>query len=87
MVDDEIGYIKVSRFAETTHMMNFKETKLKYLVDQGMKKLIIDLQSNPGGYMPDSAVNISDELLSDNHSMIVSQEGKECYEQTLKYKA
>lgn len=73
MVDDEIGYIKISRFAETTYD-EFRE-KLKYLVDQGMKKLIVDLQGNPGGYM-DRAVNISDELLN-NNAMIVSQEGKE----------
>ncbi|MCG8309971.1 MAG: S41 family peptidase [Cytophagales bacterium] len=73
MVDDEIGYIKISRFSETTYD-EFRE-KLKYLVDNGMKKLIIDLQQNPGGYM-DRAVNISDELIA-NNSMIVSQEGKE----------
>ena len=73
MVDDEVGYIKVARFSESTYD-EFKE-KLKLLVDQGMKKLIVDLQGNPGGYM-DRAVNISDELLS-NNAMIVSQEGKE----------
>lgn len=73
MVDEEIGYIKVSRFSETTYD-EFKE-KLKFLVDQGMKKLIVDLQGNPGGYM-DRAVNISDELIA-NNAMIVSQEGKE----------
>ena len=73
MVDDEIGYIKVSRFSETTYD-EFKE-KLTYLVDKGMKKLIVDLQGNPGGYM-DRAVNISDELIA-NNAMIVSQEGKE----------
>lgn len=73
MVDDEIGYIKVSRFSETTYD-EFKD-KLKYLVDQGMKKLIVDLQSNPGGYM-DRAVNMTDEMIA-NSAMIVSQEGKE----------
>jgi len=73
MVDDEIGYIKVSRFSETTYD-EFRD-KLKYLVDQGMTKLIVDLQGNPGGYM-DRAVNISDELIA-NNAIIVSQEGKE----------
>ena len=73
MVDDEIGYIKVSRFSETTYD-EFRE-KLSLLVDQGMKKLILDLQGNPGGYM-DRAVNISDEMIA-NNSIIVSQEGKE----------
>jgi carboxyl-terminal processing protease len=73
MVDDEIGYIKINRFSETTYD-EYRE-KLQFLVDQGMKKLIVDLQSNPGGYM-DRAVNISDEMLPDD-LMIVSQEGKE----------
>jgi carboxyl-terminal processing protease len=73
MVDDEIGYIKIARFSATTYD-EFKE-KLEYLNSKGMKKLIIDLQGNPGGYM-DRAVNIADELISGN-GMIVSQEGKE----------
>jgi carboxyl-terminal processing protease len=73
MVDDEIGYIKVNRFSETTYD-EFRE-KLSDLVSQGMKKLIIDLQSNPGGYM-DRAVNMADEMIAEN-AMIVSQEGKE----------
>ncbi len=73
MVNDEVGYIKISRFSEATYD-EFKE-KLKGLLDQGMQKLIIDLQSNPGGYM-DRAVNIADEVLPDN-TIIVSQDGKE----------
>ena len=73
MVDDEVGYIKVNRFSETTYN-EFRE-KLELLVDQGMKKLIVDLQGNPGGYM-DRAVNMADELIAEN-AMIVSQEGKE----------
>jgi carboxyl-terminal processing protease len=73
MVDDEVGYIKINRFSETTH--DEVREKLSSLVDQGMKKLIIDLQGNPGGYM-DRAVNIADEIIADD-AMIVSQEGKE----------
>ena len=73
MINKEVGYIKINRFSESTYI-EFRN-KLKELVDQGMQKLIIDLQGNPGGYM-DRAVNICDELLGDN-AMIVSQEGKE----------
>jgi carboxyl-terminal processing protease len=72
MVDDEIGYIKIARFSETTDE-EFR-TELKKLKEQGMKKLILDLQSNPGGYM-DRAVNVADELIAGN-KLIVSQEGK-----------
>ena len=72
MVDKEIGYIKIARFSETTYD-EFHEA-LQKLKDQGMKKLIIDLQNNPGGYM-NRAVNIADEVISGN-AMIVSQAGK-----------
>ena len=46
MINNEIGYIKVTRFAATTYD-EFKKavTELK---SQGMKKLVLDLQSNPG---------------------------------------
>ncbi|MGY6559510.1 MAG: S41 family peptidase [Nitritalea sp.] len=72
MVDNEIGYIKVTRFAATTYE-EFKEA-VKSLKEQGMQKLILDLQGNPGGYMG-AAINIADEILSDN-VVIVSQKGK-----------
>lgn len=72
MVNDEIGYIKVTRFAATT-FEEFQKS-ISQLKAQGMKKLIIDLQSNPGGYMG-AAINMADELLTDR-SLIVSQEGK-----------
>jgi carboxyl-terminal processing protease len=72
MVNDEIGYIKVTRFAATTHE-EFKKA-VKELKDQGMTKLILDLQGNPGGYMG-AAINIADEILDEN-ALIVSQQGK-----------
>lgn len=73
MIDDETGYIKVSRFSATTY--DEFHSKLADLKAKGMKKLVLDLQSNPGGYM-DRAVNVADELLGGN-VMIVSQDGKE----------
>ncbi len=73
MVDNEVGYIKVSRFAATTYD-EFKEA-LVDLKKKGMQKLVIDLQGNPGGYM-DRAINIADELLSGN-KLIVYTEGKQ----------
>ncbi|MFY0608189.1 MAG: S41 family peptidase [Cyclobacteriaceae bacterium] len=72
MVNDEIGYIKVSRFSATTYM-EFKEA-LNNLNEKGMKKLILDLTGNPGGYM-DPAIKMVDELLSGNQ-LIVYTEGK-----------
>nr|WP_287936241.1 S41 family peptidase [Algoriphagus sp.] len=72
MVNKEIGYIKVTRFAATTYE-EFKKA-VGDLQTKGMKKLIIDLQGNPGGYMG-AAINMADEFLGDR-DLIVSQEGK-----------
>jgi len=60
MVDAEIGYIKVNRFSQTTH----EEVKnaMAKLRKEGMKKLVLDLQGNPGGYM-DQAISVADEFL------------------------
>nr|WP_262917694.1 S41 family peptidase [Cognataquiflexum rubidum] len=72
MVNEEVGYIKVTRFGATTHE-EFKKSVTE-LKEKGMKKLILDLQNNPGGYMG-AAINIADEILNSN-SLIVSQKGK-----------
>ena len=73
MVDDQTGYIKVNRFSATTYD-EFK-TSLKELQDSGMKRLILDLQGNPGGYM-NMAIEMADEFLPEGKK-IVSQLGKE----------
>jgi carboxyl-terminal processing protease len=71
MVDDKIGYIKLSRFAQTS-TVEFRESlaKLKAL---GMEKLIFDLRGNSGGMMQ-AAIEISDEMLKDG-KLIVFTEG------------
>ncbi|MFH2141282.1 MAG: S41 family peptidase [Bacteroidota bacterium] len=72
MINNETGYIKISKFAKTTYQ-EFKKaiTDLKM---QGMKKVIIDLRNNSGGYM-DGATNIADEFLEDK-KLIVYTEGR-----------
>jgi carboxyl-terminal processing protease len=73
MINDEIGYVKVSRFAATTYdEFKIAVNKLK---EYGMQKLIIDLQGNPGGYMH-HAINIADEFLPDNQKIVYTK-GKE----------
>jgi carboxyl-terminal processing protease len=49
MVNDEIGYISVNKFGERTN--EEMEQALKRLKSQGMKRLILDLRSNPGGLL------------------------------------
>lgn len=73
MVNREVGYIKVSRFTATTYDEFY--AAMEKLIDQGMKKLVLDLTGNPGGYL-DKAVNMADELLAGD-DMIVYTKGKE----------
>ncbi len=73
MVDDEIGYIKVNRFAATT-FDEFRQS-LSKLKDQGMKKLVLDLQSNPGGYM-NIAIDMADDFLASGKKIVFTH-GKE----------
>lgn len=47
MLTDDLGYIKINKFAATTYD-EFKES-LDDLIEQGMKKLVLDLRHNPGG--------------------------------------
>jgi len=68
-----VGYIKVTRFSETTYD-EFK-TALASLKTQGMKKLLLDLRGNPGGYM-DRATNMVDELVG-GEKLIVYTDGKD----------
>lgn len=72
MIDGEMGYIKVNRFAETTYD-EFKRA-LTELKAQGMTKLILDLQNNTGGYMS-AAIGMSNEFLPAGET-IVSQKGQ-----------
>lgn len=72
MINDEIGYIKISQFSRTT-FREYMEAAEK-LNAMGMKKLILDLRGNGGGYM-DQATNIADQFL-DKGNLIVYTEGR-----------
>ncbi|MGB0367889.1 MAG: S41 family peptidase [Flavobacteriales bacterium] len=72
MVEDGIGYIKISRFGAKTYD-EFLE-KLDKLKSDGMNSLILDLRGNPGGYL-NAAINICDEFLEDE-KLIVYTEGR-----------
>lgn len=67
MIDHEIGYIKVSRFAQTTYE-EFQQA-LESLKKKGMKKLVVDLQGNPGGYM-NQAIDLADEFLPPGEKIV-----------------
>ena len=73
MIDEEIGYIKLSRFGTNTYT-EFKAA-LNKLKGEGMKKLVLDLKGNGGGIMQ-RAIEISDEFL-DGNQLIVYTKGKD----------
>lgn len=70
MLAEDIGYIKVTRFAEST----FKEFKsaLKKLQKEGASKLVLDLRDNPGGYL-NIAEQMADEFLKDGKLILFTK--------------
>jgi len=69
-ITDDIGYIKVNRFSETTYD-EFKEA-LEELTDQGITQLVLDLRNNPGGYIS-AAEKIADEFLKDDKLILITR--------------
>ncbi|MCW2263168.1 MULTISPECIES: S41 family peptidase [Sphingobacterium] len=79
MIDNEIGYIALSIFNRTTRPEI--DEALKNLKEKGMKKLILDLQSNGGGYV-ESAIGVVDEFLTKEKIVFYSvpnEGGKDYY--------
>lgn len=67
---DDIGYIKVNRFSETTHE-EFDDA-LEELNDAGISKLVLDLRDNPGGYIY-TAEQILDEFLDKDKLLLITR--------------
>jgi carboxyl-terminal processing protease len=72
MLNAATGYIRISNFGATTHQ-EFNE-RMNRFIEQGMKKLVLDLRGNPGGYLQ-AATTIADELIGGS-DMIVYTQGK-----------
>ena len=69
-VDGETGYIKISKFATNTDA-DFRTALLK-LKDNGVKKLILDLRGNGGGYL-NSATSLADEFLNSKQLIVYTK--------------
>ncbi|QYJ68724.1 S41 family peptidase [Flavobacterium litorale] len=74
MVTDDMGYIKINRFAETTY--DEFRAGLVTLKRKGAKALIIDLRDNGGGYL-EKAVDIADDLLADDLVIVKTKNKKD----------
>ncbi|HRO99225.1 MAG TPA: S41 family peptidase [Flavobacteriales bacterium] len=68
--DDGTGYIKLVRFAKNTHeefLAAADELRAK-----GMKRLVLDLRGNGGGYLT-SAIDLADEFLPNGRTIVYTQ--------------
>lgn len=79
MLSEDLGYIKINRFAESTYK-EFKEGLLK-LKQEGATQLVLDLRNNPGGYLAE-ATKIVDEFLPENKLMLITKNKKGAVEKT-----
>lgn len=70
MLTENLGYIKINKFAEST----YKEFKkgLDKLMAQGATKIALDLRSNPGGRL-DITEQILDEFLEDDKLILFTK--------------
>lgn len=62
LLEDDIGYLTISQFSQTTYESVFNH--IKELIDMGAKSLIIDLRNNGGGIV-DSALSIANMFIKD----------------------
>ncbi|TAK57176.1 MAG: S41 family peptidase, partial [Bacteroidetes bacterium] len=69
-VNGEVGYIRVNRFSVTTHDEFVRA--VEKLKAQGMRKLLLDLRDNPGGYL-DQAFKMADELLPGGKKIVYTK--------------
>ena len=70
MLNDTLGYIKINKFATTTYK-EFK-TALSSLQKEKMKRLVLDVRGNPGGYLG-VATKIIDEFLEDDKLIVFTK--------------
>ncbi|MCH8902333.1 MAG: PDZ domain-containing protein [Bacteroidetes bacterium] len=70
MVDENIGYIKISHFSRTT---NTEFTKaINILKSQGLQKMILDLRGNPGGFL-NAAIVLADEFINEGKLLLYTE--------------
>ncbi len=73
MVDEHIGYVKLSRFSHTT--VEEFEKAVRSLKQQGMEDMILDLSGNGGGWLP-VAVDLADHFLSGDKEIVRTEGDK-----------
>jgi carboxyl-terminal processing protease len=84
LLDAEVGYIRIKRFAANTYKEFYQS--LSALKEAGMKKLIVDVRGNGGGYL-EAATEIADEFISGNKLLVYTYGSKIGRENYNAYKA
>ena len=72
IIRDDIGYIRITRFASTTEEM--LQEALNNLMGHGMSALVLDLRNNAGGLLS-AAVGVAQKFLA-KRTLIVTTEGR-----------
>ncbi len=70
MLDDQTGYIRVNRFAATTHE-EFTRA-MRDLRQQNMERLVLDLRGNPGGYL-EQAVRMANDFFPRGTTLVATE--------------
>ncbi|MHA6278843.1 S41 family peptidase [Salinimicrobium sp. CAU 1759] len=79
MLTNDLGYIKINRFAESTYK-EFKEGLVK-LKKEGASQIVLDLRDNPGGYLAE-ATKIVDDFLPEDKLVLLTKNKKGAVEKT-----
>ncbi|MFV8225497.1 S41 family peptidase [Christiangramia aquimixticola] len=79
MLTEDLGYIKIDRFSETTYKEFSKA--IKKLKNQGATQIALDLRDNPGGYLSE-AINIADEFIKDEKLILFTKNKSGAIEET-----
>jgi carboxyl-terminal processing protease len=83
MLDDHIGYVRLSQFQEMT--AKDLASALKKLKEEKMQSIILDLRNNPGGLLS-SAVETSEQFIPPGR-VVVSIRGRDPKKQTDEYRS
>ncbi len=70
MLDDKTGYIRVNRFAATTHE-EFTRA-MRDLRRDNMERLVLDLRGNPGGYL-EQAVRMANDFFPRGTTLVATE--------------
>ncbi|MBN1388568.1 MAG: S41 family peptidase [Bacteroidales bacterium] len=82
MINNETGYIRFTNFTQDCSA-DVREALLSLLQEQGAKKIILDVRSNPGGLLTE-AVEIVNFFVGPGHEVVSTKGRVERYDHTYK---